>query len=213
MTRRYLQLTATPAVKAAQEANGSRRGDARMDDEETTPDALSPAEAAFIESRDSFYVATVSATGWPYVQHRGGPPGFVKVLDERTLGVPDYRGNRQYISLGNVAGDDRVALIFMNYPVRQRLKLLGRMKPVDLSNQPVLAARLAMPDYTVVTERALLIDVEAFDWNCPQHITPRFTRAQVDVAIEPIGMRIAALEAENAALREALAERGANKAS
>lgn len=205
MTHRFLEIAGTRSVKAAQAANGSRHAYARLESGPVTHDALKPAEAAFIAARDSFYMATVSETGWPYVQHRGGPPGFVKVLDDRTLGFADYRGNRQYISLGNLAGDDRVALFFMDYPARRRLKLLGRMNPVSLTDDPEMALRLAVDGYDGVAERGFLIDLKAFDWNCPQHITPRFTEAEIANAIEPLRTRLGALERENAALRAELA--------
>lgn len=205
MTHRFLEIAATPSVKAAQAANGSRHAYARMESGPVTHDALGPAEAAFIKARDSFYMATISDTGWPYVQHRGGPPGFVKVLGEHQLGLADYRGNRQYISLGNLTGDDRVALILMDYSARRRLKLLGRMTPVELADDPELAQRLAVPGYRVTTERAFLIQVDAFDWNCPQHITPRFTEAEIAAAVAPLNNRLAQLENDNAQLRAELA--------
>ncbi|TFG95559.1 MAG: pyridoxamine 5-phosphate oxidase, partial [Myxococcales bacterium] len=131
----------------------------------------------------------------PYVQHRGGPPGFVRVLDEKTLGFADFKGNRQYVSVGNLSGDDRVSLILMDYPKRTRLKLLGRAKRVEL-NQTELLAKLTLPGYPGQLERGFLIHVEAFDWNCPQHITPRFTAAEVEAATAPLRQRIAELEAQ-----------------
>ncbi len=164
-------------------------------------DRFSREEAAFIEARDSFYMATVSETGWPYVQHRGGPAGLLKVLDETTLGFADFRGNRQYISLGNVTADDRVSLILMDYPNRTRLKILAHMEARDLATEPDLATRLALPGYKGKPERAFLLHLETFDWNCPQHITPRFTAAEIETAVSPLLSRIAALEAENQALR------------
>lgn len=204
MTRRFLDITATPAVIDARKALGSfaaydgpPAGDAR--------DLLTDDEADFIAARDSFYLASRSETGWPYVQHRGGPPGFLKVLDATTLAFADFRGNRQYLSLGNVAADDRIALILMDYPNRRRLKVLGRMAARDLSDDADLAARLALPDYRGRAERAFVIQVEAFDWNCPQHITPRFTLAEIDAATAPLRQRLSALEAENQILRDRLA--------
>jgi predicted pyridoxine 5'-phosphate oxidase superfamily flavin-nucleotide-binding protein len=164
-------------------------------------DRFTDNESAFIEARDSFYMATVSETGWPYVQHRGGPPGLLKVLDETTLGFADFRGNRQYISLGNVAANDRVALILMDYPNRTRLKILAHAEAHDLASESGLAARLALAGYKGKPERAFLLHLESFDWNCPQHITPRFTAAEIEIAVSPLYTRIAALEAENQALR------------
>ncbi len=200
MTYKFLEMASTPSVKAAQAANGSLevwrhfKGDRAFD-------RFTHDEATFIEARDSFYMATVSETGWPYVQHRGGPPGFLKVLDEATVGFADFRGNRQYISLGNVTADDRVSLILMDYPNRTRLKIMAHMEARDLGADPDLAARLALPGYKGKPERAFLLHLETFDWNCPQHITPRFTMAEVEVAVSPLRLRIAALEAENQALR------------
>lgn len=193
MGNRFAELAFTPGVRAVQEAMGSRRAYARM---EAGPDAhgvLGPDEAAFIGARDSFYLASVGETGWPYVQHRGGPPGFVHVLDPRTLGFADLRGNRQYVSVGNVLHDDRVALFFMDYPERARLKLLGHARLVG-PERPELLAALAPPPGEGQVERAFLIEVAAFDWNCSQHITPRFTEAEVEAATAPLRARIAELE-------------------
>ena len=200
----YLEIAATPGVLAAQEANGSREVWSGF----TKPrpsHAFTPHEAAFIAARDSFYIATVSETGWPYMQHRGGPAGFLKVLDERTLGFADFRGNRQYITLGNSAANDRAALFLMDYPNRTRLKIYARLSSHDLGAEPELAAKLALPGYRARPERALLLHLEAFDWNCPQHITPRFTEAEVGAAVEPLQARLAALEAENRSLRATIA--------
>ncbi|MGE3993713.1 pyridoxamine 5'-phosphate oxidase family protein [Pseudorhodoplanes sp.] len=200
----FLDIASTPSVKAAQEAYGSAphwrsfKGDRAFD-------RFTENEAAFIAARDSFYMATVSETGWPYVQHRGGSAGFIRMLDDRTLAIPDYRGNRQYISLGNLVANDRAALILMDYPARRRLKIFARIEAKSLADDRELAARLAVPGYRAHPERALLIHLEAFDWNCPQHITPRFTEAEIDKALEPVRQRLAALEAENAELRKALA--------
>jgi len=200
MTYKFLEMASTPSVQAAQAGNGSLeawqgfRGHRAFD-------RFTYDEAAFIEARDSFYMATVSETGWPYAQHRGGPPGFLKVLDETTLGFADFRGNRQYISLGNVTADDRVSLILMDYPNRTRLKILAHMEVRELGADPELTARLALPGYKGKPERAFLLHLETFDWNCPQHITPRFTAAEIEVVVSPLRLRISALEAENQALR------------
>ena len=205
MSYGFLDIAATPSVKAAQAANDSAGVYDKVADRHS--DRFGPAEEAFIGARDSLYMASVGETGWPYVQHRGGPPGFVKLLDDRTLGFADFRGNRQYISLGNTGVNDRVAVILMDYPARRRLKLYARIKARDLANDPVLATRLALPGYRGVAERAFLLHLEAFDWNCPQHITPRFTQGEVAEAIAPLHARVAALEAENSGLRQALAPR------
>ncbi len=194
MTHKFAELAFTPAVRAIQESMGSRKAYAKAEGGPVHHDRLGEAEAGFIAARDSFYLATVSQTGWPYIQHRGGPAGFVRVLDERTLGFADFRGNRQYVSLGNLSGNDRVALIFMDYPHRARLKVLGRARSVALDEEPELAARLATPDYRAKIERGFLISIEAFDWNCSQHITPRFTAAEAAAVMEPLQMRIRELE-------------------
>jgi len=147
----------------------------------------------------------VSETGWPYVQHRGGPAGFLRVLDDRTLAFADFRGNRQYISIGNLAADDRTALILMDYPRRRRLKIYAHVEAKDLDNDPVLAGKLALPGYKARPERALLLHLKAFDWNCPQHITRRFSEAELEPALAPVRLRLDRLEAENGALRQKLA--------
>src|SRR5260370_13225290 len=176
MAHGFLDIAATPGVLAAQTANGSGaywtdfKGDRGFD-------RFTDLEPRFIAERDSFYMATVSESGWPYVQHRGGPPGFLRLLDDTTLAFPDFRGNRQYISLGNLTADDRAALILMDYPGRRRLKIYAHVEARDLAAHPELPARLAMPRYRAKPQRALLLRLAAFGWNCPQHITPRFSDA------------------------------------
>ena len=204
MGRRYFDIAATPSVVEAQIANGSRGMYAGMEDD-PSPVEISADVADFIAGRNSFYMATVSETGWPYVQHRGGPPGFLKVLDATTVGFADFRGNRQYISLGNASANNRAALILMDYPHRRRLKIYARIEARDLKTDPELARQLALPGYRALPERAILLHVEAFDRNCPQHITPRFTNGEIEAAIEPMRLHLAALEAENQALRAQLA--------
>jgi hypothetical protein len=202
MTAHYMEILFTPEVLRQQDAQGSRSSYARMVAQSTgAPDVLGAKEATFIASRDSFYIASVSASGWPYVQHRGGPQGFVKLLGDNAIGLADYRGNRQYVTVGNTRTDDRVALFFMDYVRRARLKLLGRMRSVALEDAPELAAALIDTGYDAHPERGLVIAIEAFDWNCPQHITPRYTAAEIEQAAAPLHARIAALEAENARLR------------
>lgn len=207
MGHAWLDIAATPAVRAAQERRGSRAAYARHEsapgagEEGRHHDRLGPAEAAFVGARDGFYLATVSETGWPYVQFRGGPPGFLRVLDDRTLGWADFRGNRQYVSVGNLAGGDgRVALFLMDYANRRRLKVWGRAEAREVGEDAGLAASLAVPGYPARVERAVLVRVEAFDWNCPQHISPRFTAEEVGEATAPLRQRLATLEAENARL-------------
>ena len=206
MPHGFAAIAFTPTVKRLQEQQGSRASYARM---ERVPAALNQrlgeAEAAFIAARNSFYMATVGETGWPYIQHLGGPPGFVRVLDEQTLGFADFRCNRQYISVGNLLTDDRVALFFMDYPGRRGLKLLGRARTIGLDDGAVLA-RLALPDRGVRVERGIVVTVEGFDWNCPQHITERYTLDEVQAATAALTARIAALEA-------ALARRGSGSST
>ena len=157
-----------------------------MEESANRRDKLTERETTFIESRDHFFQASVSETGWPYVQHRGGPAGFLKVLDERTLGFADYRGNVQYVSVGNLIHDNRVALILMDYSNQRRLKLLGLVRFIDRDTAPDLIERLVTPGYKAIVERGFIISVEAFDWNCPQHITPRFTLAEIDEMTAPL---------------------------
>ena len=198
MSNRFAQIAFTPAVRKAQERHGSREQNARAEARGAPQDQLGPHEAAFVAERDSFYIATVSETGWPYIQHRGGPKGFLKVLDPHTLGFADYRGNRQYVSVGNLAGNDRVALILMDYAKGQRLKLLGRATTVDATEDGMPLERLRDSSYRARVERGVLIRIEAFDWNCPLHITPRFTMEEIELALEPLRARIRELEEQMA---------------
>lgn len=196
MPHKFAEIAFTPTVKNVQEQQGSRMAYARMEGApEAINQSLSSAEASFIAARDSFYLATVSETGWPYIQHRGGPAGFVRVFDERTIGFADFRGNRQYVSVGNLMTDDRVSLFFMDYPNKTRLKILGRARIVGLDDKETLG-RLELPDYRARVERGVLITVEGFDWNCPQHITERFTLDEIRAMAAPLTTRIAELEAE-----------------
>jgi uncharacterized protein len=196
MVHKFAEIAFTPTVKHVQELLGSRSSYARMEAGEAMRNhVLGPDEAGFIGERDSFYMASVSETGWPYIQHRGGPKGFVRVLEENTIGFADYRGNRQYVSVGNLMTNDRVSLFFMDYPNRTRLKLLGRAKLIDASDSAILE-RLNVPGYRARIERGLLISVEAFDWNCPQHITQRYALADVEQATAALRRRIAELETE-----------------
>jgi hypothetical protein len=197
---KFLDIASTPSVRAAQAANGSREMWEKFKGHRAF-DRFTDDEAAFIAARDSFYMATVSETGWPYVQHRGGPLGFLKVLDEKTLGFADFRGNLQYISVGNIAANDRAALILVDYPNRARLKIIAHVEMRNIAADSELAARLAVPGYKAKLERACLLTLETFDWNCPQHITPRYTIDEIQAAAEPLQARIAQLEAENQALR------------
>ncbi len=198
MRHRFYDLAFTPAVQAEQARKGSRAAyaaaSADAEDAESA-DALGEREAAFIAARDSFYLASVSETGWPYVQHRGGR-SVSCVVDDSTLGWAEYRGNRQYVSAGNTATNDRVAMIFMDYPHQQRLKVLGHMHAFEAGSRPDLAPRLGVANYKAQVERFVLVTVEAFDWNCPQHITPRYTLAEIEQLVAPLHARIAELEAQ-----------------
>jgi predicted pyridoxine 5'-phosphate oxidase superfamily flavin-nucleotide-binding protein len=200
----FLDIAATPNVKAAQQTNGSSDYWADFKGQRKS-DRFAESEMQFIAARDSFYMATVSETGWPYVQHRGGPAGFLRVLDDKTLAFADFRGNRQYITVGNSAGNDRASLILMDYPGRHRLKIYARIEIRDLTADPALAEILSTPGYKAKPERAVVLHLEAFDWNCPQHITPRFSEAELQNALEPVRRHIGQLEAENKELREKLA--------
>lgn len=180
MPRAFANIAFTDSVKAAQERYGSREANSAF---ELSPDArneLTARETEFIQARDSFYQATVSESGWPYVQHRGGTAGFLKVLNSRTIGYADFYGNAQYISVGNLAVDDRISIILMDYPNRRRLKIWGRAQVVDEGEAPELIAQLEVPRYRAIVERAVIVHVEAFDWNCPQHITPRYTKEEAE---------------------------------
>lgn len=190
----------TPAVKAVQERKGSRRGYRRMEEKGGWQTKITPDLAAFLAERDSAYLATASRDGQPYVQHRGGPKGFIRVLDEGTLGFADYAGNRQYITAGNLAENDRAFLFLMDYARQRRIKIWGRAKVVE--NDPELIARLMPEGYAARPEQAILFTIAAWDVNCPQHIPQKLDAADVAAAVERLQRRIGELEAENARLRE-----------
>lgn len=196
MSYKFFDLTFTPSVKAAQEHYGTPKNYARFEGGEPDFHGLTDAENDFIEARDGFYMATVSEDGQPYVQFRGGPAGFLKVLDDRTLRYADFRGNLQYISVGNLAANNKAAIFLMDYPNRRRLKLLVRVEVKDTKGNPELIEKLTMPDYKAKIERAMILHVEAFDWNCPQHITPRFTVDEIRQMNEPLYAHIEKLEQE-----------------
>jgi ferredoxin-NADP reductase/predicted pyridoxine 5'-phosphate oxidase superfamily flavin-nucleotide-binding protein len=185
MPHKYAQIAFTDSVRKVQVEQNSRSGYAKMDQGEDYNHLLSQYEADFISKRDSFYMASVSQTNWPYLQHRGGPKGFMRVIDESTLGFADFSGNKQYVSTGNFRTNDRVALFFMDYPNKRRLKLMGIIKLVPNNDWETLA-KLEVEGYRANVERAFLIHVEAFDWNCPQHITPRFTEEDLDQLVAPL---------------------------
>ncbi len=196
MSHKFFDLTFTPSVKKAQEHYGTRRNYARFESGEPDFFGLGEEETEFIAERDSFYLATVGENNQPYVQFRGGPKGFLKVLDSKTLGYDDFRGNLQYISTGNLSANNRAALILMDYPNQRRLKILCRAEIKDASDAPELAAQFKVPQYKARIERAVVLRVEAFDWNCPQHITPRYTADEIQVMIKPLYQHIENLEEE-----------------
>jgi uncharacterized protein len=196
MADKFMQLVLTPAVQQAQDKYFGKH---QVVEKAAETDALTRDEADFIDSRDSFYMATVSETGWPYVQHRGGPPGFVKVLGPNLIGFADFKGNRQLVTTGNLDVTDRVALFMMDYPHRTRLKLLGHARVLDAREHPELADQLAPEQLRSKVERLFLVQVISYDWNCPQYITPRFTAAEVEKYTASLKARIAELEAQLAA--------------
>jgi predicted pyridoxine 5'-phosphate oxidase superfamily flavin-nucleotide-binding protein len=191
MPDKFLELTVTDSVSAAQRHYYGATPRTGLG---PANDALTEDETAFIQSRDSFYLSTVSETGWPYLQHRGGPAGFLQVLSPKKLAFADYRGNRQLLSTGNLAINDRVCLFLMDYPQRTRLKILGHASVQDAREHPELVQQLAEPEMRPLVERVFLVDVVSFNWNCPQHITPRYTLAEVEAAVAPLKQRIAELE-------------------
>ncbi|MFG2694685.1 pyridoxamine 5'-phosphate oxidase family protein [Kitasatospora sp. NPDC051984] len=203
---RYDLLASTPAVRRVQQELGSAAAAGRrLREPAGEPEPLTGAAAAFITGLDGFLVGTVNENGWPYLQYRGGPPGFVHVLDAHTLGYLDVRGNRQYLTTGNLRADDRVSLFFLDHARQARLKLFGRATAVPADRYPELVARLESPRTDGRIEQVVTVRVEAFAWNCPNHITPRFSEAELDHALAPVRERLARLEAENAALRAELA--------
>lgn len=191
MAHKFLDLAFTPEVLAAQQHYYGR---AQVVPPAAQDDPLGPDETSFIEARDSFYMSSVSETGWPYVQHRGGPAGFLKVISPNEIAFADYKGNRQMLSTGNVATNDRVCLFLMDYPRRERLKMLGRAQVLDARDHPGLVARIALPELVKITERIVRIRIVSYDWNCPKYITPRYTAAEVDELVAPLKARIAELE-------------------
>ena len=205
MGRRFQELAFTRLVKEHQLEHGSRSQYERLEQTSPAGSTLGLAEQDFIKRRDSFYMASVSETGWPYVQHRGGPGGFVRVINPELIGFADLRGNKQYISLGNLQHDPRVALFFMDYPYQTRLKILGRVEVHEHDAEaPALIESFRPANNSDVVERVILIHVEAFDWNCSQHITPRYTMEELQEVLAPVREKLTQLEAENAALREKL---------
>jgi uncharacterized protein len=204
MAKNFADIAFTDSVKTQQEQYGSRQQYARMD-RVARGTTLTIAETEFIAARDSFYLATVGANGYPYVQFRGGPPGFLRIVDAQTLGYADFRGNRQYITVGNLHQNDRAALILMDYANQSRLKIYARIEVINAQDRPQLMERVRVPGYDARLERAMLLHIEAFDWNCPQHITPRFTMEEIQTMNAPLYEHVAKLESELLRLRQAQA--------
>lgn len=197
MAARFLTEVMGPEALAAQARAYGRSHRLPATD---TPDTLGPDEVAYISARDSFYMATITSNGWPYIQHRGGPPGFLRVLDPHTLGFADLKGNRQLVTTGNLGASARAALIMVDYPRRERLKLLCNVDVIDPALDPALADLLApTPQLRSRVERLMRLQVIGFDWNCPAYITPRYTEAEITRAVAPLRDRIAELEAQLAA--------------
>ncbi|WP_421415409.1 pyridoxamine 5'-phosphate oxidase family protein [Agrobacterium tumefaciens] len=203
MSSGFMDIAITPSVRRAQAEMGADhfwsdfKGHREFD-------RFTAQETAFIAQRDSFYMASVSETGWPYVQHRGGPAGFLKVLDDRTLAFVDYRGNRQYITTGNLTENDRTCLFLIDYPARTRLKIYARAEKLALNADPLLTEAITDGAYGAKAERIFRLKLEAFDWNCPQHIVPRYTEAEFLAASRHLLDKVAQLEQENASLQERL---------
>ena len=200
----FADILFTPAVKTAQAANKSREFCEAMTEKDRAF-ALGPNEAAFLAERDHFYMATLSESGWPYIQHRGGPPGFIQILDDRRFAFPDFRGNRQYISLGNLAGEARAAFFFIDYPRRARLKALASVVARSQRDEPEIIKRFSALGYKAAVERVFIAEIAALDWNCPQHITPRFTQAEIEPAIAKLAADNETLQQENATLKSRIA--------
>lgn len=206
MAKNFASIAFTDAVKTIQEKNGSRASYARME-QHTYVDGLTANEIDFISQRDSFYMATIGDNGYPYIQHRGGPKGFVKVLDAKRIGFIDFTGNMQYISVGNIATNNNVSIIMVDYPARARLKIYAKAAIVELTDQNELYEVLDLNDYKFKPERMMVLHIEAYDWNCPQHITPRYTVEDIEEAFSSQREHIAKLQAELTTLKQKLKEK------
>jgi uncharacterized protein len=203
MDRHFAEIAFSEAVRVLQERHGSRSTYARLQ-KQTIHDGLSNNEIDFIETRDSFYMASIGESGFPYIQHRGGPRGFLKVLDKHRIGFIDFTGNKQYVSVGNIATHDKVALIMVDYPARARLKIYATATVVELKDDDELLARLELDHYEYKPERMLVLAVQAYDWNCPQHITPRYTVDEIERAFAPLKEKVAKQEEDIQRLRSLL---------
>jgi uncharacterized protein len=195
MAKNFASLAFTEEVRALQEKHGSRSSYERME-KRNVVDGLTENEIDFISHRDSFYMASIGENGFPYIQHRGGPKGFVKVIDANTIGFIDFSGNKQYITVGNLATNKNVSLFMMDYPARARLKLYAKAEIVELNVRPDLTKLLTSENYLSKPERMMVLHVEAYDWNCPQHITPRYTEEEIEEALAPQRAYIQKLEQE-----------------
>lgn len=201
MAKNFAALAFTKDIKDLQEKYGSRVAYERME-KQTFVDGLTEDEIMFIANQDSFYMASIGENNYPYIQHRGGPKGFVKVLDKHTLGFIDFTGNKQYITLGNLANNTNISLFMMNYPLKARLKLLGKAEVIELQERTELYNQLNLSEYQFKPERMFLLHIEAYDWNCPQHITPRYALQELETAMAPQRAYIKKLEEEIKKLKE-----------
>ena len=205
----YSQLAFTDVIKALQQELGSRDTYKRVE-KMSYVDGLTPIESQFISKLDSFYMASFGENGFPYIQHRGGPRGFIKVIDDQTIGIVDFTGNRQYISVGNISQNPKVSLILVSYPLRARLKIYAEAEIVELGSRPDLYDLLKPEDYKFNPERLMLFHIKAYDWNCPQHITPKYSLPEIEKITASKDKYISELEQEVSALRKQL-ETGRNK--
>lgn len=203
MAKNFPEIAFTDTVKQLQEKHGSRKSYERME-KFNVIDGLTPSETAFIKNRDSFYLASIGVKAYPYIQHRGGPKGFLKVLDSKRIGFIDFTGNKQYVSVGNIATNNNVSLIMVDYPSRTRLKIFAKAEVLELKDNPELYKLLDLDDYQFRPERMIVFHIEAYDWNCPQHIIPRYSINEIEKAFEPQQKHIASLEQEVKELKEKL---------
>tara|TARA_R110002049_G_scaffold234578_5_gene407799 strand:- start:489 stop:1100 length:612 start_codon:yes stop_codon:yes gene_type:complete len=203
MAKNFAEIAFTEAVKKLQEKHGSRKSYERME-KFSIVDGLTSNEITFIQNRDSFYLASIGVKEFPYIQHRGGPKGFLKILDSKRIGFIDFIGNKQYVSVGNIATNNNVSLIMIDYPTKSRLKIFAKAEVVELKDNPELYEFLNLEDYKFRPERMIVFNIEAYDWNCPQHIKPRYTVDEINDAFLPQQDYMEKLEAEIRELKEKL---------
>lgn len=201
MAKNFAEIAFTDAVKNLQEKHGSRRNYERME-KFSIVDGLTDNEKSFIKNRDSFYLATIGVKDFPYIQHRGGPKGFLKILDSKRIGFIDFVGNKQYVSVGNMKTNNNVSLIMVGYPTKTRLKIFAKSEVIELKENPELYKLLDLKDYKFIPERMMIFHIEAYDWNCPQHIIPRYTVDEINTAFLPQQEYISKLEEEIKKLKE-----------